>query len=266
MTSQEAQSRRSTLSAGRTEGLSGVVAAPGDKSISHRALILCGLADGQTEITGLLGGDDVLRTAAAIRALGAEVEREGEVWRVTGAAWRDPDRTLYFGNSGTGCRLILGAVAGAGVSASFDGDSSLRSRPMDRILEPLAKMGANAQSENGRLPCVLGKAPLRGIEYTLPKPSAQIKSAMLLAALGATGETIIREPRLCRDHTERMLAAFGLNISIEPADNGRVHPHAGQAELNCLRNRCARRSVLCGVCRGGGADHQRIGRHYTECF
>ncbi|MBI1364698.1 MAG: 3-phosphoshikimate 1-carboxyvinyltransferase [Alphaproteobacteria bacterium] len=208
-----------------SSGLSGEALAPGDKSISHRALMLAALARGESEARGLLEGDDVLRTAAALRALGASVERDrtesGNVWRIGGGEWRAPRRPLYMGNSGTGCRLLMGAVAGRGVAAAFDGDGSLRSRPMGRILEPLAKMGLASASENGRLPVRIEAARrLAGIAYVLPTPSAQIKSAVLLAGLGAEGETVIREPVPCRDHTERMLEAFGADVKTETDATG----------------------------------------------
>lgn len=199
--------------------LTGEATAPGDKSISHRALIFGALGDGVSEIRGLLESDDVLRTGAAMRALGAEVEREKDVWRVTGRSWRDPVRALYFGNAGTGVRLVLGAVAGAGVGASFEGDQSLRARPMGRVLEPLRMMGLEAIDMEGRLPVMVEPgAQLSAINCKLASPSAQVKSAILLAALGAEGETRIHEPVLCRDHTERMLGAFGVSLSF--ADDG----------------------------------------------
>ncbi|MEZ5892550.1 MAG: 3-phosphoshikimate 1-carboxyvinyltransferase [Parvularculaceae bacterium] len=200
--------------------LSGVATAPGDKSISHRALILGALADGETRITGLLEADDVLRTAAAMRALGAEVEREGGVWVVKGGPWRAPEKALYLGNSGTGVRLIMGAAAGAGVTASFDGDVSLRGRPMGRVLEPLRMMGVEAEAREGKLPVTLSGGDLKAVSVKLATPSAQVKSAILLAALGAAGATRIHEPILCRDHTERMLSAFGVKISIDPDETG----------------------------------------------
>jgi len=225
------QPESNNLRAAPSAGLKGSMVPPGDKSISHRALILGSLAEGRTEITGLLEGDDVLRTAAAMRALGAEVEREGKIWRVMGSSWRSPDKPLYFGNSGTGCRLVMGAVAGQGVAAAFEGDASLRSRPMARILDPLTEMGAKADSADGRLPCHLSSTDLKAIDYTLPKPSAQIKSAVLLAGLGAKGETIIREPAPCRDHTERMLKAFGAELSVEAEGKGAVIRLAGDARL-----------------------------------
>ncbi|MFQ5564407.1 MAG: 3-phosphoshikimate 1-carboxyvinyltransferase [Parvularculaceae bacterium] len=222
--------------------LSGRIRAPGDKSISHRAVLMGATASGRTRIRGLLEGEDVLRTAAAMRALGAAVERNrgpaGPVWGIEGGAWRAPDRPLYFGNSGTGVRLAMGAVAGAGVSARFEGDASLRARPMGRVLEPLRAMGLKAQSRDGRLPVAIDAGgPLRAIDYALPTPSAQVKSALLLAGLGAAGMTIVREPVLCRDHTERMLAAFGANLEIADKDGVRtIAVEGGQrltaAEIN----------------------------------
>jgi 3-phosphoshikimate 1-carboxyvinyltransferase len=211
----------------RDGALKGAAGAPGDKSISHRALILGALAGGETSVHGLLEADDVLRTAGAMRALGASVERDrtpaGPVWRVSGGEWRAPARPLYFGNSGTGARLVMGAVAGARIAATFDGDGSLRSRPMSRVLDPLQLMGVEAVSENGRLPAtIFAGEVLKAVDFTLPKPSAQIKSAILLAGLGAAGETVVREPEPCRDHTERMFAAFGVDIRLAPEGRGRV--------------------------------------------
>ncbi len=207
--------------------LVGGARAPADKSISHRALILGALAHGETRISGLLPSADVMRTAAALRALGARIERDGNgekaIWRVDGGPWRTPERALYFGNSGTGCRLVMGAVAGQGVDAAFDGDASLRARPMGRIAEPLERMGARIASRDGRLPLTVapGGKGLKGVDYALPVASAQVKSAALLAGLGAAGETIIHEPAPTRDHTERMLTAFGGSIHIERAGAGR---------------------------------------------
>jgi 3-phosphoshikimate 1-carboxyvinyltransferase len=184
------------------------------------------LAEGETLAAGLLEGHDVLRTAAAARALGARIERDltdgGPVWRVEGAPWRSPERALYFGNSGTGCRLMMGAVAGRGIAAAFDGDESLRSRPMRRIGEPLALMGARLMTTDGRLPASLAAGRLKGIDYRLPVASAQVKSAVLLAGLGAEGETLVEESEPSRDHTERMLAAFGATISIGERNGARL--------------------------------------------
>ena len=221
------------VAARRGGALSGAAAAPGDKSISHRALILGALAGGETRVSGLLEADDVLRTAAAMRALGAEVEREGEGWRVTGDAWKSPAQRPYLGNSGTGVRLIMGAVAGAGIAAAFDGDVSLRSRPMGRVLEPLRMMGVEADARDGKLPVeVAAGAKLTAINVKLATPSAQVKSAILLAALGAEGVTRVHEPVLCRDHTERMLSAFGVTLNISPdGETGRYIEIAGGQKL-----------------------------------
>ena len=191
------------LEARKSQSLTGHVRVPGDKSISHRALILGALAVGQTRIMGLLEGEDVLNTAKAMRALGAEVERQDDsgaaVWSVRGVGtggFAAPEAALDFGNSGTGCRLVMGAVAGCPISATFDGDASLRSRPMRRILDPLELMGARvtSQTEGGRLPLTLQGArdPLP-IVYRTPVASAQIKSAVLLAGLSAPGVTTVIE-------------------------------------------------------------------------
>ena len=197
-------------------GLTGAICPPGDKSISHRALILGALANGKTQVTGLLKADDVLRTAAALRALGAEIEVNNGVWTIEGRAWRAPEKPLYLGNSGTGARLLAGAISGARLTATLDGDASLRSRPMGRVLEPLRLMGVVAQDQNGRLPASIDATNgVKPVDVRLAKPSAQVKSAILLAALGAQGRTLIHEPILCRDHTERMLGAFGGELAID---------------------------------------------------
>src|SRR5882672_5605808 len=186
----------SPLSARRSAALTGRVRVPGDKSISHRALILGALTVGETRISGLLEGEDVINTGKVMRALGATVERRGEgAWRVQGVGvggFRAPHQVLDFGNSGTGCRLVMGAVAGCPVTATFGGDASLRKRPMKRILDPVALIGARAvdMAEGGRLPLTLAGArdPIP-IVYRTPVPSAQIKSAVLLAGLAAPGAT-----------------------------------------------------------------------------
>jgi 3-phosphoshikimate 1-carboxyvinyltransferase len=220
--------------------LAGKARVPGDKSISHRALILGALAVGETRISGLLEGEDVLNTAKAMRALGAQVERTGDfAWSVRGvgvAGFAEPQIPLDFGNSGTGCRLAMGAVAGCPVTAIFDGDASLRSRPMRRILDPLELMGARAGTggDGGRLPLKLKGArdPLP-ILYRTPVASAQIKSAVLLAGLAAPGVTTVIETEASRDHTERMLAHFGAQISSEPeGPHGRRIALTGQPELH----------------------------------
>jgi 3-phosphoshikimate 1-carboxyvinyltransferase len=219
--------------------LTGKVRVPGDKSISHRALILGALAVGETRVSGLLEGEDVLNTAKAMRALGAKVERSGDfAWSVRGvgvAGFAPPEAALDFGNSGTGCRLVMGAVAGCPITAIFDGDASLRGRPMRRVLDPLELMGAKvgAAKEGGRLPLTLNGArdPLP-ILYRTPVASAQIKSAVLLAGLSAPGVTTVIETEASRDHTELMLKHFGAQIvSTREGSHGRKIALTGQPEL-----------------------------------
>jgi len=220
--------------------LTGKVRVPGDKSISHRALILGALAVGETRISGLLEGEDVMNTAKAMRALGAKVERTGNfAWSVRGVGvtgFAQPDAPLDFGNSGTGCRLVMGAVAGCPITAVFDGDASLRGRPMRRVLDPLELMGARvgASGQGGRLPLTLSGArdPLP-IAYPTPVASAQIKSAVLLAGLAAPGVTTVIESEASRDHTELMLRHFGAEIvSVREGSHGRKITLTGQPELH----------------------------------
>jgi 3-phosphoshikimate 1-carboxyvinyltransferase len=220
--------------------LTGKARVPGDKSISHRALILGALAVGQTRVSGLLEGEDVLNTARAMRVLGAQVERTGDfAWAVRGvgvAGFAQPQVPLDFGNSGTGCRLVMGAVAGCPITAVFDGDASLRGRPMRRVLDPLELMGARVGSsgEGGCLPLTLNGArdPLP-ILYRTPVASAQIKSAVLLAGLAAPGVTTVIETEASRDHTELMLKHFGAQIVSErEGSHGRKIALAGQPELH----------------------------------
>jgi 3-phosphoshikimate 1-carboxyvinyltransferase len=219
--------------------LRGRIRVPGDKSISHRALILGAMTVGETTISGLLEGEDVIHTADAMRALGAQVERTGEGrWRVHGVGvggFAQPAGLLDFGNSGTGCRLALGAVAGCGITTTFDGDASLRSRPMRRVLDPLEKMGARVVSaaEGDRLALTLqGAADPIPIIYESPVPSAQLKSAVLLAGLAAPGETTVIEAEATRDHTERLLKHFGAKITSKPhGQHGRRIVLQGQPEL-----------------------------------
>jgi 3-phosphoshikimate 1-carboxyvinyltransferase len=229
----------SPLTARRAGALKGRVRVPGDKSISHRALIFGALTVGETRISGLLEGEDVINTAKAMRALGATVERTGEGrWRVHGVGvggLREPDGVLDFGNSGTGCRLVMGAVAGCPITATFDGDASLRKRPMRRILDPVALIGAHAVrvSDGGRLPLTLAGArdPIP-VVYRTPVPSAQIKSAVMLAALAAPGETTVIESEASRDHTEKMLKHFGAEVRIEAEGaSGRKITVKGEPEL-----------------------------------
>lgn len=212
---------------------------PGDKSISHRALILGALTVGETTVGGLLEGEDVLRTADVMRALGATIERTADQsWRIRGVGvggFASPRGVLDFGNSGTGCRLTIGAVAGSPVRATFAGDESLRSRPMRRVLDPLERMGARVLevADGGRLPLTLqGASDPIPIVYEPPVASAQLKSAVLLAALAAPGETTVIEAEATRDHTERLLKHFGAKISSKPhGEHGRRIVLRGQPEL-----------------------------------
>lgn len=232
------QAAPSPLVARRSGPLKGSVRVPGDKSISHRALIFGAMTVGETRIEGLLEGEDVLNTAQAMRALGASVERTGEgAWRVHGVGvggFREPETVLDFGNSGTGCRLVMGAVAGCPITATFDGDASLRKRPMRRIIEPVELIGAHAVSvtDGGRLPITLaGARDPMPVVYRTPVPSAQIKSAVLLAGLAAPGETTVIESEASRDHTERLLAHFGADVRVADEDTGRWIRLKGQPEL-----------------------------------
>ncbi len=229
----------SPLAARRSGPLRGRVRVPGDKSISHRALILGALTVGKTQISGLLEGEDVINTSRAMRALGAQVERTGQgSWRIHGvgvAGFAQPDAPLDFGNSGTGCRLVIGAVAGCPITATFDGDASLRTRPQRRVLDPLERMGARVANvtDGGRLPLTLNGArdPIP-IVYEPPVASAQLKSAVLLAGLAAPGETVVVEKEATRDHTERMLRHFGAEIAVESVGaHGRRITLKGQPEL-----------------------------------
>jgi len=222
------------LTARRSPALNGVVRAPGDKSISHRALILGAMATGVTEIEGLLEGDDILTTARAVEAFGATVERPGEGrWRVTGrGGFQQPAGAIDCGNAGTGVRLLMGAAAGYPVTVTFDGDASLRKRPMKRVTGPLADMGARFEwlGEEDRLPVAVHGGGLSAIDYVQTVASAQIKSAILLAALNADGVTTVTEAEPSRDHTERMLRAFGVAAGLLPMGAGwRVSLQGGQA-------------------------------------
>ena len=228
---------RVPLTARRNGPLSGSVRVPGDKSMSIRALILGSLTVGATRVGGLLEGEDVLNTAKALQALGAHIERTGErQWLIHGVGvggFAEPANVLDFGNSGTGCRLALGAVAGCPITATFDGDASLRSRPMQRILDPLLRMGARTlASADGRLPLTLaGARDPMPIVFNPPVPSAQLKSATLLAGLAAPGETVVIEAEPTRDHTEKLLVHFGAEVRVEPEGSGRRITLVGQPEL-----------------------------------
>jgi 3-phosphoshikimate 1-carboxyvinyltransferase len=213
------------LTSRKAGALQGTVQVPGDKSISHRALILGALAEGRTEISGLLESEDILCTARALQALGAGVEKRDGDWIVTGAGLGgliEPAAPLDFGNSGTGARLMMGIVAGHPLRAVFTGDESLKTRPMGRVLDPLKQMGLQiAEEGQAKLPLTLtGTSGLVPMEYRLPVPSAQVKSAVLLAGLLAQGRTSVVESEKTRDHTEKMLAYFGAGVSSEAVEGG----------------------------------------------
>ncbi|MFE8585597.1 3-phosphoshikimate 1-carboxyvinyltransferase [Sphingomonas sp. NCPPB 2930] len=217
--------------------LRGTIAVPGDKSISHRSLMLSALAVGQSRVRGLLEGEDVLATASAMRAMGADIVRQDDgVWVIHGVGvggLLQPETALDMGNSGTSTRLLMGLVASHPITATFTGDASLSKRPMGRVIDPLSQMGAQFQdTPGGRLPLMVrGISPAVPIRYTLPVASAQVKSAILLAGLNTPGETTVIEPIATRDHSERMLAGFGAELTVTPSPEGRIITIRGQAEL-----------------------------------
>jgi 3-phosphoshikimate 1-carboxyvinyltransferase len=230
------------LTAKASGPLAGRIRVPGDKSISHRALILGALAVGETVVEGLLEGEDVLNTATVLRALGADIARDAAgVWRVHGfgvGGFAEPAQVLDHGNSGTGVRLMMGAVSTTPITATFTGDASLCRRPMRRILDPLALFGAQAVArEGGRLPITLtGARDALPVTYRLPVASAQVKSAVLLAGLNAPGHTTVLEAEATRDHTERMLTHFGATVRREQAEGGLTAiTIAGQPELKAAK-------------------------------
>nr|WP_255354021.1 3-phosphoshikimate 1-carboxyvinyltransferase [Brevundimonas sp. Leaf363] len=212
------------MTARPARSLAGVVRAPGDKSMSHRALIFGAMASGVTEIEGLLEGDDILATGRAAAAFGARVERLGDGhWRVEGqGGLKSPAEVIDCGNAGTGVRLLMGAAAGYPIQARFDGDASLRKRPMKRVTGPLASMGARFDwlADEDRLPVRVHGGALGAIDYVQSVASAQVKSAILLAGLNASGVTTVLEPEKSRDHTERMLRAFGAEVGVEEIGEG----------------------------------------------
>ncbi len=229
------------MTARKSGPLRGVAEVPGDKSISHRALILGALSVGETHVTGLLEGQDVLDTAKAMRAFGAEVLRHGPgIWSVHGVGvggFAEPQDVIDCGNSGTGVRLIMGCMATSPITATFTGDASLRKRPMGRVTDPLALFGARAYGrQGGRLPMtIVGAANPVPVRYAVPMPSAQVKSAVLLAGLNAPGETVVIEKEPTRDHSERMLAGFGARIQTEITPEGRIITLQGQPELKAQK-------------------------------
>jgi 3-phosphoshikimate 1-carboxyvinyltransferase len=225
------------LTAHRAGPLSGTIRVPGDKSISHRALMFAALAIGETRITGLLEGEDVLRTAAAMRALGARVVQDGPgAWRVTGAALgglREPADVLDMGNSGTAARLLCGILASHPIFSVMTGDASLRRRPMARVIDPLTETGARFSSrDGGLLPLAIeGARDAMPLEHRMSVASAQVKSAILLAGLNARGITLVDEPVPTRDHSENMLRHFGADLQIGEHGGGRVIELMGQPTL-----------------------------------
>ncbi len=225
------------LSVAASGPLTGTAPVPGDKSISHRSLMLSALAVGTSRVTGLLEGEDVLATAAAMRAMGAVIERGDDgMWTIDGVGvggLLQPATALEMGNSGTSTRLLMGLVSSHAITATFTGDASLSKRPMGRVIEPLSRMGAEfTASPGGRLPLMLrGIVPAVPIDYTLPVASAQVKSAILLAGLNTPGITRVVEPVPTRDHSERMLTGFGAKLTVEETPAGRVIELHGEAEL-----------------------------------
>ncbi len=225
------------MTARKSGPLKGRAEVPGDKSISHRSLILGAMAVGETKITGLLEGQDVLDTAKAMRAFGAEVIQHGPGnWSVHGVGvggFAEPANVIDCGNSGTGVRLIMGAMATTPITATFTGDASLNKRPMGRVTDPLALFGAKSYGrQGGRLPMtIVGAADPVPVRYTVPMPSAQVKSAVLLAGLNAPGQTVVIEKEPTRDHSERMLRGFGAELTVEATEEGHVITLTGQPEL-----------------------------------
>lgn len=223
--------------ASKSSALSGKIRIPGDKSISHRALMFGSLANGQTRITGLLEGEDVLHTAQAMQAMGAKIQKEKDVWLINGTGngcLLEAEKPLDFGNAGTGARLTMGLVGSYAMKTSFIGDASLSKRPMGRILDPLRLMGVQVEaSEGDRLPLTLwGAVTPNPITYRVPMASAQVKSAVLLAGLNTPGITTVIEPVMTRDHTEKMLVGFGADLEVETDAEGVRYIHLqGQGEL-----------------------------------
>jgi 3-phosphoshikimate 1-carboxyvinyltransferase len=231
----KASGQATSLTARRAGALNGTVRVPGDKSISHRALMLGALATGVTRIRGLLEAEDVINSARAVTALGAPAKKKGNIWEVTGrgvGGLAQPAEPLDFGNSGTGTRLMLGLIAGHPIEVKLIGDASLSRRPMGRVLKPLRQMGLEVVDDKETLPLtVRGTDQLVPMEYVLPVPSAQVKSAILIAGLHAAGETTVVEKDATRDHTERMLRYFGAEVRTEKSATGTRITVKGDAEL-----------------------------------
>lgn len=225
----------------KSNSLNGIIKVPGDKSISHRALMFGALTEGETMISGLLEGEDVLHTADAMRAMGAEIEKGSDgLWRTFGVGignLKQPDHHLEMGNSGTSTRLLMGLVGGHNITATFDGDDSLIKRPMKRVMTPLSEMGAEFAGRDGdKLPMTIkGAKQTKPITYRLPVASAQVKSAIMLAGLNANGKTTVIEEKPTRDHTENMLRHFGINVEIENLEDGAtaISVNGGQTMEPC---------------------------------
>lgn len=225
------------LTARRAAALQGTLRIPGDKSISHRAFMFGALAEGETRITGLLEGEDVLNTGKAMQAMGAHIRKEGDTWIINGTGngcLLEAEQPLDFGNAGTGARLVMGLTGTYDMQTSFIGDASLSKRPMARVLDPLRLMGVQVEAATGdRLPLTLhGPKTANPICYRVPMPSAQVKSAVLLAGLNTPGITTVVEPVMTRDHTEKMLQGFGADLQVETAASGERTIHLiGQGTL-----------------------------------
>ncbi|WP_439273092.1 3-phosphoshikimate 1-carboxyvinyltransferase [Pseudochrobactrum sp. HB0163] len=221
----------------RSRDLKGDIRIPGDKSISHRSFMFGGLASGETRITGLLEGEDILATGKAMQAMGAQIRKDGDIWIINGTGngcLLEPEMPLDFGNAGTGVRLTMGLVGTYDMKTAFLGDASLTSRPMARVLNPLREMGVQVEAAEGdRLPLTLrGPRTANPIRYRVPMASAQVKSAVLLAGLNTPGVTTVIEPVMTRDHTEKMLQGFGADLSVETDKDGVRHIHiTGQGKL-----------------------------------
>jgi len=237
----DGRSVRTPLHAAKSGPLKGTLALPGDKSISHRSIMFGATAIGETTVSGLLEGEDVLATIDAMRALGAEVTKDDKgVWHIWGVGvggYKEPETAIDMGNSGTGVRLLMGLIASSPITATLIGDASLSSRPMGRVTDPLSLFGARFDGrEGGRLPLTMtGANPAQPVTYKLPVASAQVKSAVLLAGLNTAGKTSVIEPIPTRDHTERMLKAFGAAIEVADSDEGRVITITGEQELEACK-------------------------------